>query len=186
MGSALMSYVADNDGKLIEGAMTPLYQKTRPQFWFNVLDAYMGGTDYTLDGQKRPERPIWQNDPLKAFKTPPMFRGFGCGVGYGWNYYYFGYESGQPTKYGWGSRLAQVERPTETIIIGTSTDDIGSTDVLKHVVIYSQPGAKPSMATRYKGAGLYLLLDGHVQAFTPDEIMANDAYLFKKTKPQEL
>lgn len=182
MGSALMTFAADNDGKLIEGAMSPLYQKTRPKFWYNVLDAYMGGTDYTVDGQRRPERPAWQNDPLKVFKTPPTFQGFGCGVGYGWNYFYFGYEANQPTKYGWGSRLAQVEVPSQTIIIGTSIDDINATDVLKHSVIYGNLGNEPSMAKRYKGAGLYLLLDGHVQAFTPEEIMANNAFLFKKTK----
>ncbi len=68
MGSALMTYAADNDGKLIEGALTPIYQKTRPKFWYNVLDAYMGGTDYTMEGQRRPERPSWQKDPLKVFK----------------------------------------------------------------------------------------------------------------------
>lgn len=186
MGSALMTYVADNDGKLIEGALTPLYQRgqPRPQFWYNVLDAYMGGSDYTPEGQKTPERPAWQNDPLKIFKTPPVFRGFGSGVGYGWNYFYFGYESGQPTRYGWGSRLSQVEQPAQTIIIGTSTDDVNSADALKHSVIYSQPGAKDAMARRYKGGGLYLLLDGHVAAFTPEEIVANDSYLFKKEKPE--
>ncbi len=104
-------------------------------------------------------------------------------MGYGWNYYYFGYESGQPTRYGWGSRLSQVEKPAETIIIGTSIDDVNATDLLKHSVIYSNPGSVQSMARRYKGGGLYLLLDGHVAAYTPEEIMANDSYLFKKEKP---
>lgn len=185
MGNALMAFASDNDGRLIEGAISPLYQRTRPKFWFNVLDAYMGGMDYTVEGQRRAERPAWQNDPVKVFTTPPVFQGFGCGVGYGWNYFYFGYESNQPTRYGWGSRLSQVENPSQTIIIGTSIDDPNASDLLKHSLIYSQPGAVQSMARRYDGAGLYLLLDGHVEAFTPEEIMANDSYLFRKEKPEK-
>lgn len=177
MGGALQSYVADQNGFLPEGAFRPTLHGTTTRFWFNALDYYFDGSDYTTEGQRRPHRPSWQNDPLKVFREPVWDGNFAVNVGYGWNHGEFGYTAG--TK-GWASRLAEVERPTQTIIIGTSKEiPEGANVTLGNLMIYADSAA----ARRYNGKGMYLLLDGHVAAYSPEEIMANGKYLFLKRKP---
>lgn len=181
MSMALMSYVNDNAGRLSEGAFRPTLNGTKTRYWFSALDYYMGGTDYTVTGGKRGERPPWQNDPLKIFQAPVWDQGFAVNVGYGWNHQNFGYtESWAPQALGWGSVFAQANVPSKTIIIGTSRDTTNGS--LEHLLIYPSTNITAA-ATRYDGAGLYLLLDGHVEAFTPQQISASNNYLFLKTKP---
>lgn len=171
-----MSYVNDHNGVLPEGAFRPDLQGTKVRYWFNALDFYFGGIDYTSEGQRRGNRPGWQNDPLKIFKEPVWDGNFAVNVGYGWNHGEFGYTLG--TK-GWASRLVEVERPAQTIIIGTSKEiPPGANVTLGNLMIYADTAA----ARRYNGKGLYLLLDGHVTAYSPEEIMANSKYLFLKRK----
>lgn len=179
MGQALMSYAADHDGRFPEGGFRPKLRGITVRYWFNALDYYMGGKDYLAENWKNPNRPSWQNDPLKKYtKEPPKTdAGFAVNVGYGWNHSYFGYTPDwYPASLGWGSRLSQVNRPAETIIIGTNSDDDAG---LGNALIY--PSA--NSARRYRGKGLFLLVDGHVAEYTPEEILANDKYLFKKIKP---
>lgn len=181
MGVALLAYSIDRDGKLIEGAFNPTYQGDTVRTWFNALDGYMGGTDYTKEGRQRGVRPDWQNCPAKVFPEPVYdATGSGVGVGYGWNHGNFGYTpSWYPDRTGWDSHLLEVEKPSETIIIGTSIDDVEGSDVLRHVLIYANDAWA---SRRFKGKGLYLHLDGHVAAYSPEKIMADNAYLFKKSK----
>lgn len=179
MGGALMAYMNDQNGRLPEGAFRPMLNGTPARYWYNALDLYLDGTDYTSEGAKRANRPAWQNDPLKVFRVPVWDQGFAVNVGYGWNHSYFGYTADwYPEKLGWGSRLSEVDKPSETIIIGTSID--GTNKTLENLLIYPNTN---NAARRYKGKGLYLLLDGHVEAYSPQEVVANDQYLFKKQKP---
>lgn len=178
MGGALMSYVSEHDGRLPEGAFRPTLGGSKVRYWFNALDHYLGGSDYTTEGSKREFRPAWQNDPLKVYRAPIWDGGFAVHVGYGWNHSFFGYTADwYPERMGWGSRLVQAEKPSETIIIGTSSDSTNNS--LGNLLIYPNV---TSAARRYNGKGLYLLLDGHVEAYTPEQIVASNQYLMKKTK----
>jgi prepilin-type N-terminal cleavage/methylation domain-containing protein/prepilin-type processing-associated H-X9-DG protein len=182
MGPALSAYVSDHDGYLIHGAISPVVDGRTVPFWFNALDPYMGADiDATSAGWTNAARPAWQNDPAKKFTNPPLYNGKGSGVGYGWNHQYFGYVSYSPygAALGWGSKMLQVDKPSQTIIIGTSTDNVNSTDALQHVVLFY------NSSTRFGGKGLFLFVDGHVQALTPAEANTNNGYLFKKTKPAQ-
>lgn len=178
MGQGLMSYVNDNNGALIRGAINT--GNMDYPFWFNYLGPYMQSPEEaTAEGAARKKRPSWQNDPAKVFTDPPLYNNKACcGVGYGWNHAYFGYVP-YLSGYGWGSKFAEVDKPAQTIIIGTSTDDPNAKDILQHVVLHA--GGK---TVRYGGRGLFLMLDGHVEALTPEETGANDKYLFKKKKPE--
>lgn len=180
MGGGLMAYVADHDGKLIPGSAP----SPGNYYWFHVLDGYMGGEPDPVKAAKKEVRPDWQNDPLKVFPERFVFHNADTGTGYGWNHGNFGwYSSYFPEKLGYGARLVEVEKPSATIIVGTSNDNInnspGASNTLAQTHIYASLGA---LARRYNGKGLYLLLDGHVTAYTPEEIMADDHYLFKKRK----
>lgn len=181
MGVAVLGYSSESGGKLIEGAFNPSYRGKTVRTWFNALDGYMGGTDHTKEGSQRGVRPDWQTCPAKVFPEPVYDgTGSGVGVGYGWNHGNFGYTpSWYPDRTGWGSSLVEVERPSETIIIGTSIDDPQSQDALRHVLIYAND---MWASRRFNGKGLYLHIDGHVAAYSPDEILKDDAYLFKKNK----
>lgn len=182
ISGALMSYVADQNGALPKGAVYPNGQASgAPRYWFNALDYYMGGTDYTAVGMSRASRPNWQNCPAKVFANQPVFQGNGVGIGYGWNHGYFGYTPDvSPQKLGYGSTMSQVGRLSQTIIVGTSIDDPGASDVLQHMLLYANTNIA---ATRFKGRGLYLFLDGHIEALTPQQATTNSNYLFLKTKP---
>jgi len=180
IGGALFSYVSDNNGELPEGGMRPTLNGQMVRYWYNALDYYCGGQDWMSSNWKNLNRPAWQIDPMKKFSNPPVLdSGFAVNVGYGWNHANFGYTSvWYPARLGWGSRLSGVEKPSQTIIIGTNSDgDSG----LGNVLIYASSNA----ARRYDGGGLYLLLDGHVAAYTPEKILENDNYLFRKVKTVE-
>lgn len=177
MSSALLIYANDHDGRLLEGSFRPRLHGTTVRFWFNALDYYLGGDDYTPEGSRRAERPHWQNDPLKVFDEPLWDGPFAVNVGYGWNHAEFGYSPG--TK-GWASRLADIDEPGQTIIMGTSKEIPEGVNVtLGNLLIYADRLA----AKRYRGKGLYVFIDGHIEALTPEEVMANNRYLFRKHKP---
>ncbi len=177
IGAALSAYVTDNNGKLPEGGFRPTLNRQTVRYWYNALDFYFGGQDWINSNWKNLNRPAWQVDPLKKYPDPPSTDGgFAVNVGYGWNHSFFGYTPDwYPESLGWGGRLSQVEIPSETIIIGTNSDtDSG----LGNALIYPSSNA----AKRYNGGGLYLLLDGHVSAYTPAQILENDNHLFRKKK----
>lgn len=177
IGGSLASYVADHNGNLPEGGFRPTLMGTTMRYWFNALDYYMGGEDWKSENWKNTNRPAWQVDPLKEYSASPVSdASYAVNVGYGWNHSYFGYTpSWYPERTGWGSKISEVEMPSHTIIVGTNSD---TDDGLGNALIY--PSVKA--AKRYKGAGLYLLLDGRVDSYTYEQILENDKYLFKKTK----
>lgn len=187
MGSALLSHVAENDGYLIDGANGPtlsageLSSSRGPAvaFWFNALDYYMGGKDYTIVGMETAERPTWQQDPLKRYETWQKSGKYGVSIGYGWNHQNFGYDAqASNASLGWRTRLALVEFPAKTIIIGTGEDSLNASNVLRNTMIY----ANSIRCRRYDGGGYYLFLDGHVEKLTPEQVMEDHSYLMKKVK----
>ncbi len=179
IGSALFSFCNDHNGKLPEGAFRPKLRGVQARYWYSALDFYMGGKDYEPTQGRLTQRPAWQNDPLKVYPTPVMDGVYSVNVGYGWNHAHFGYTPDwYPERLGWGSRLSEVEVPSQTIIVGSNTDSVETSIGIANVMIY----AASSAAQRYKGGGLYLLMDGHVATYTPEEILANNNYLFKKRK----
>lgn len=189
MGGALSAHAAENDGRLIEGAMGPVLaagEINSPRgpavvYWFNALDFYMEGKDYTLAGMKNPARPAWQRDPLKPYPEMKVSSGgYGLSVGFGWNHQYFGYDSTQnpANGTGWGTRLGSVDLPARTIIIGTNEDSLNDSNPVRNVMIYGNA----IRCRRHNGGGYYLFLDGHVERLTPEEVMADNSFLMKRQK----
>lgn len=170
MGIALMAYVDDHGGALIPGAVpseSPLIS------WYNVLDGYMGKQDTNFSSAKRP---AWQLCPSKIV-TPLAFDT----VGYGWNHIYFGQSPSTP-QIGWGSKLAEVTKPSRTIIIGDSKDpwiDPAPAYNYQHRYLYPFVGQDPWRASRHAGKGNYLMMDGHVEPLIP----LMDLTLFWKVQP---
>lgn len=170
IGIALIAYADDYSGALIPGAVpygSPLTS------WYNVLDGYMGKQDTDFSSAKRP---AWQLCPSKTV-TPLDFDT----VGYGWNHIFFGQDPSSPGT-GWGSKLADVTKPTRTIIIGDSKDpwaDPGPVYSYQHRYLYPYTGQDPWRASRHSGKGNYLMVDGHVEPLIP----LMDLTLFWKIQP---
>lgn len=182
MGSALLSYASDHGGRLPEGAFSPTLHGQTLRYWHNALDAYISGEVYQSNDERRFELPKWQNDPLKVFAEPVYdgSSGYDVSAAFGWNHSYFGYTpTWYPERMGWGTIQSDVENPSRTVIIGTSMDTT-TNDGLANLLIYPQEG---KAARRYRGKGLYLHVDGHVSAYSPDEVTANNNYLFLRQKP---
>lgn len=187
MGAALFTHVAENDYHLIDGAMGPslaageLSSQAGPSvaFWFNALDYYLGGTDYTLEGMRDPNRPSWQHDPLKKYSDNLTgIAGYSVSIGYGWNHQFFGYDRNNIPDRGWRSTMLEVPKPAETIIIGTGEDSLNENNPLRNIMIY----ANSIRCRRHSGGGYYLFLDGHIEHLTPEEVMADNSYLMRRNK----
>lgn len=189
MSTAVAAYVAEHRGHLPSGAngtrlaAGELNSSQGPAvaFWFNALDYYLGGTDYTLTGMRSIERPRWQQDLTKIYQPTTGRRHglYGIAVGFGWNHQYFGFDA-QPSNaiYGWNSRMSEVEHPARTIIIGTGEDSDNPENLTRNIGIY----ANSIRCRRHNGGGYYLFLDGHLEKLTPEEVMANQSYLMRKKK----
>jgi len=170
ISAGLMAYAAENDGKLIPSAA----QGSAGPNWYRVLEPYMGHPQRSLDA---PADLPWQQCPRKKFPAVNNLT-----VGYGWNFMNFGHDILNPATWGRGenSHLAQVGQPARTIIIGDSQDEILPGQDFVHRYIYE---GVTRLSRRHSGRGNYLFLDGHIQALTPEEVAANNFYLFKKVKP---
>ncbi len=157
MGLALADYVNDWNGALIPYATWP---GDNFSYWFNVLDVQMGGKGLPPSD---PARPDWQQCPLKSLPLRAYL------VGYGWNIYFFGQTEANTgmvagSKY---SRISQVTKPSQTIIIGDSRDDclaLGSAYDYVNMYLYPQ---ESTFTLRHFGKGNYLFLDGHVEPRPP-------------------
>jgi prepilin-type N-terminal cleavage/methylation domain-containing protein/prepilin-type processing-associated H-X9-DG protein len=167
MGLALFLYADDYNGSLIPAAVV---KNNQNKYWYHVLDLYLTRTDTDYNS---PNRPAWQFCPSKTIT--PLTRET---VGYGWNYSYFGVSDDDTNAFtlaGWGSRLSDVTRPSHTLIIGDSKDaDINPDPAYhyEHRYIYYWPGHY-ARAWRHHGRGNYLLLDGHVEPFTSEQLDAD-------------
>ena len=166
MGIALFAYAGDHDNALILGANTQ--SSPSPIIgWFNVLDAYMGGTDTNFDSNKRP---AWQLCPSKDITPLRAWT-----VGYGWNYHGnspnglggFGLAPDDADTlfgWGWGSKLDEITKPSGTIVFGDSKDAwVNPEPASDYQNRYVYPGAHDLRPTRHMGQGNYWMADGHVE-----------------------
>ncbi len=189
IGHALSLHTGENNGRLVSGLVEPEFihgelvrsgvRMTR--YWYNALDYYLGGKDYTLQGMRSGDRPAWQMDPLKTFPRTQLsgVPGYGVGVGFGWNHNYFGYTSEPEYLYlGWNSMMSQVSLPGRTIIVGTNEDSLNIGNESRNAALYIDN----INCRRHDGGGYYLFLDGHIEKLTPEEVMANGKYLFRRRK----
>jgi len=176
IGSGLFAYAADHSGTLIPAAVIK-----SNYYWFDELSPYMGFSG-DVSTFKFPDSaavnsgfPLeWQLCPSR--KKPPITR---QAVGYGWNYQNFGYKASSPS-FNSFTTLQQVSNPAKTIIIGDSKDaDDKPANDFEYRYIYEADG--PPLPQRHKGRGNYLLLDGHVESFAPEQIPARNP-LWKKFK----
>lgn len=184
-------YIVEHNGCFPEGAIDSRVHGEKARYWFNALAYYIDEERDLKAAGTRAERPSWQNCPGRPMQ-PERLGEYGVSVGYGWNHQFFGY-SGSSTyidRYGWHSRLSEVELPSKTIIIGTNREKDSAGNPIKanseeNVCIY---GNRPD-SRRFNGAGLYLFVDGHIERLTPEEASVGksdglpaDRYLFKKRK----
>jgi prepilin-type processing-associated H-X9-DG protein len=159
IGVALLGYTNDNNGRLIPAASLG---GSPQRYWFDALDDYMGEEPDNFD-RDRPH--AWQLCPAKPVR--PENRTV---VGYGWNHRNFGYTLND-TSYGPNARLSEVSRPAETIIIADSVDITGNEALPgthEHRYLYANQVAK--LAKRHSGRGNYLMLDGHVATYRPEDV----------------
>lgn len=195
MAQGLSAYVADYNGRLPESAnyVSIPIAPGWAQMWYNGLAYYIEGPQYFPDGPGRVHVPKWLSCPQQKFPESEMgtyVNGsirVGITVGYGWNFHYFGMAKnispGQESlNMGYGSRMAQVESPAETIIIGTNREEILGErvrgDDKRNILLYKD---SPT-SRRFNGSGLYLFLDGHIEALTPEQAGRDKSYLFKRAK----
>lgn len=153
MGTGMNAYIADHDGMLIPGAEIP-----SGNWWYNVLEQYMGGT---TNQAYMPSRPQWQQCPAK--RLPPGE----VNVGYGWNFQNFG--GTDPAD--WGSageycKVSSIPKPAQTIIIGCTPKYVDAP--WRNAFIYRD---SPSFSTNHSGAGNYLFLDWHVEQVQTNNVL---------------
>jgi len=184
IGVGLAQYVGEH-GHLPESAISCTFQGKSVNFWYNAIGTYIEGDGYLDQWEKRAERPRWQECPGRPFEQFATLWSRGISVGYGWNHLEFGYDGQEASKakYGFAFRPQQVSHPAATVIIGTNreTNDAGIPipyDSSSNVLVYRN---KPD-SSRFNGAGLYLMLDGHIERLTPADAAANDSYLFRRIK----
>lgn len=159
IGVGLAGYMGEHNGDLVPYASLG---GSPQKFWFDELDKYMGEEPYQYD-RTHPHK--WQLCPSKP--VAPENRQT---VGYGWNHRYLGYIPSDPK--GGKANIRQISRPSETIVVGDSRDIEDRNlppPVSEHRYLYSQ--SVSLLAARHGGKGFYLLLDGHVMAASPQEVV---------------
>lgn len=202
IGGGLLCYAAEHEGSLMPAMIVPSPDLTDLNYqWYQALDdgGYMGAAPHMGHPTNHP---AWQECPSKVF--PPTAPPSRHNVGYGWNWWAgtyssvggmpvgdggFGYSLNPPYDQGWGcnSKLANVTKPSRTIIVGDSLDLANATQVWMNSHLYPPPtpGASSSgyassnyRASRHSGHGNYLMVDGHVEALPP----TMDASYFKRNQ----
>lgn len=159
IGVALAAYIGEHNGMLIPYASLG---GSPQRYWFDELDKYMGEEPYNFE-RSRPYE--WQLCPSK-----PVVPERRDSIGYGWNHRYLGYTASDPK--GGPASIHQITRHSETIVIGDSHDidradpPAGSSE---NRYLYSHLLSR--LAKRHSGKGFYLMLDGHVMAATPEEVL---------------
>lgn len=169
IGQGIHLYAADHDGEAPAGSEITAYIN-----WYHLLEPYMGAME---TDPEYGERLGWQQCPAKHFPTPERRN-----VGYGWNYQNFGSRETSPA-HGWRTKLATVEQPSETIIVGCSPDEAVSRG-RTYMNIYVYDERYPDYhARRHNGGGNYLMVDGSVRFYTAQMLMEALPDVYKKIKP---
>lgn len=185
ISQGLLAYHAEHQ-HLPESAINCTYRGSPVYFWFNAIGPYVEGDDYLSRWEFSAQRPAWQQCPGRSLTPPALHWKRGISVGYGWNHNEFGYDGNDLSRerYGFNLRLSDVDQPSATIIIGTNREKLDDGTPIKpddsrNLFIYSN---KPD-SSRFRNAGLYLMLDGHVKRLTYAEAMADNGRLFKRKHP---
>jgi len=168
IGAGLLQYTADHDGKLIPWASLG---GSPARYWFDELNPYMGIPETDFD---RTEPYPWQLCPSKPFNKYPEDNKRRQAVGYGWNYRQFGNSKSAPSDGKGDRRLSEVTMPARTIIIADSLDVPDASGMIPPIsqnrLLYSW--MIQMLAKRHSGQGNYLMLDGHVVPFKPEDVVA--------------
>ncbi len=186
----LHAYITEHNGCFPESAQDVWVHGEKVYYWYNALSYYIDGVRDFKAAEASAIRPNWQTCPGRVLE-PALYAKRGVAVGYGWNHQAFGVRSSADYihRYGWNSRLTEVELPSQTIIIGTNREyekdgiPIEAGDPANPFLYATSPTSR-----RFNGAGLYLFVDGSVKRMTPEEItstgpvLGNYPYLFKKIK----
>ena len=168
IGTGHFVFASSHNGRLLPAAQIDRYRPDDPpgwrHNWYQALEPIMGGPapDY-----REPQRPSWQQCPAKQFNVLNWER-----VGYGFLYPEFGHSTWAqpPTQLGAFSLLSQVTHPSDTIIIGDSRDRVVGQDFQNKYLYRGHPW---QWATRHNGRGNYLFVDGHIERFGIDDLMAD-------------
>ena len=89
-------------------------------------------------------------------------------LGFGWNYQEFGYTINTP-QYHWGTRLASVKKPSETIVLGDNEDKWRRDVSYGYWYIYKRTSNR--LVTRHSGGGNMAMVDGHVERLSFGTLM---------------
>lgn len=213
ISTALNAYVADHNGSLIPAMVYAYNRngggwyspdKREGGYWYTVLDPYVNpeiamSTDPNVyRNDKRDVWPLktraqhakWQLCPGKR----PKESGYGDdykAIGYGWNAGAFGsttdtanssFNNGNnPTAI--DARMASVQSPATTVIIGDSKDAEDTFQAYQNQYIYEGlPATRPK---RHSGGGNFLFLDGHIEWITPEQMeerVKKPEQIFRKIK----
>lgn len=204
MGVALHAYAADHNGILVDAAALRRGSSKDDlgDYWYGALQPYVDG-GYVPSSN--PSRPKWQLCPAKKIPRDAGFSDtqYAEGViGYGWVYQSFensdgtrtggfGYVTGEGSQgyvaEGVNTRLAAVEKPAETIIIGDSLDagQVKPGNAYQSRYLYKNEAYAP-FAQRHSGGGNYLFVDGHIETLTPDQLKARLPEIFKVRKDPKI
>ena len=141
IGLASRMYADDNDEHLIPGAY---YTVPTRRYWKESLRPTYISADQIWVCPSQPEN-------INSIN-----------LGYGWNYQEFGYNDTHPTSYNWGTVLAKVKKPSETILLGDSEDNSArvSTWSDRFHFLYRRNNYLPK---RHSGGGNMSMVDGHVE-----------------------
>ncbi len=178
MGIAHMAFTAENRGYMIPAAKIDRYRPNAPtvstHFWFHALEPFMGSEGPPHGSTHGLNRPAWQRCPSKRMRITD-----GRMIGYGWNYTSFGMDTWDSAEYAGANRRAfssmdMVSRPSNTILIGCSTDNV---DASPHVHMYVYQGTPGQILgtwpSRHNGGGNFLHVDGHLMTYSPQYLADN-------------
>lgn len=180
MGLALHLYAEENNDCLIPGAVPNGFPAVnRFIYWYQGLGLYMGDPNCDYAGERNTP---YLKCPIQNYQFDSPYRAYS--TSYGWNYPYFGYSSTNHLS-GWASRLSTVPIPGETIIMGDSKD--GTNDIslaYQYLYVYGAASCEYLLPARHTGGGFYVMIEGHVEKLTPENVINNDCYLMKQDKSQ--
>jgi prepilin-type N-terminal cleavage/methylation domain-containing protein/prepilin-type processing-associated H-X9-DG protein len=150
--TGVMMYAQDYDEMLCPGAK-PALAGGGNLWWTQLVEPYVKNTEiFKCPSQQKESHAI------------------------GWNYQEFGYtEGGLSYAFGWCTTLAEIEYPSNSILIGDCLDVTNSNydDSRKRLVYRWTPSR---LATRHNEGGNYGHMDGHAKWYSKQNLAAADGY----------
>ena len=136
--TSVLLYADEYEEHLVPAALNP-------REWYELLDGYLGD-EKALICPSQPENEHEKN------------------LGFGWNFREFGYHNGIKTRYGYGTKLASIARPTETILLGDSEDKwVRASQPSHYIFLHRRDNLL--LPARHSGGGNMAMCDGHADWF---------------------